>query len=326
MGKEQKPQDLKNILKEMQKDYGEGIFTYGSEEVGQLEVIPFSIPSMNRITGIGGIPKGRVTEFSGMDGCFKSTFCLDLVAECQKSGGTAAYVDAEYSYSPEYGEVLGVNNETLLLFHPASAEEAFSIIERLVDSGQVDLIVLDSTTSLSPSTELNNEFGTANMGVMARLNGQFFRKITAKVGKSNTALVLIAQLRESLGGYVPMKVVPGGNATRFYASLRFEISKSAIKEGTDVMGVTLKVKCIKNKLSVPFKTTEVEAMFGIGIDKLKDLINEAIHFGIISKGGAGWLTYGESKVQGVDNFKQLLQDNEEFKEAIINQIKEKYGN
>lgn len=322
MAKKEKQEktSLNDVLLGITKDFGEGIISKGSEEIGQLEIIPFSISSMNRITGIGGIPKGRITEFHGMDGTFKTTFCLDLLSECQKSGGTVAFIDAEYSFSPEYAEILGVNNNNLILIHPSSAEEAFSVIEKLVDSGEVDAIVLDSIASLSPSTELANDFGASNMGVMARLMGQFFRKITAKAGKTNTALIFINQLREMLGGYVPMKTTPAGNAIKFYASMRFEITKSVIKEGTDIKGVNLKVKCIKNKLSTPFLTTEIEAIYGKGIDKLKDLINECILSGIIKSGGAGWLTYEEIKIQGVDKFKQFILDNPEFENEIKNKI------
>ena len=319
MAKKEK-QSLQDVLLGIQKDFGEGILTSAIEEMGQLEVIPFSIPSMNRITGIGGIGKGRITEFHGMDGTFKTTFCLDLISQCQKMGGTAAFIDAEYSFSAEYAEVLGVDNEKLILIHPSSAEEAFTIIEKLVDSGQVDLIVLDSIASLSPSTELANDFGASNMGVMARLMGQFFRKITAKAGKTNTALVFINQLREMLGGYVPMKTTPAGNAIKFYASMRFEITKSAIKNGTDTIGVNLKVKCVKNKLAKPFLITEVEAMYGQGINIQKDVVNEAIESGVIQKGGA-WLTYENEKYQGYDTFVKLLKDNPEFEQALITKIK-----
>lgn len=323
MAKAEKIEDLKETIKSIEKDFGAGIISYGKDEIGTLEVIPFSIISMNRITGIGGIPKGRITDFHGMDGTFKTTFCLDLIAQCQKSGGTCALIDAEYAFSPEYAEGLGVDIDSLILVHPSSAEEAYTILEKLVDTKEVDLIVLDSTTSLSPNAELLNDFGASNMGVMARLSGQFYRKLTAKLGKSNTALVLVGQLREVLGGYVPMKAVPGGNAIKFFASMRFEVSKSQIKDGTSVIGITLKVKNVKNKLAIPYLMTEVEAIYGYGIDKQKDLINEAILYGMIKAGGAGWLTLPNGiKLQGVDNVKKYLIDNDVYLSALEQKIKE----
>jgi recombination protein RecA len=308
---EKKVDDLKSILSKIEKDYGEGIYSYAGTDKGTLEVIPLSIPSVNYITGIGGLPKGRIVEFHGMDGTFKTTLAMDAIVQCQKAGGTCAFVDAEYSFSPEYAENLGVDVDALIMIHPASAEEAFNVMERLISSNQVDLIVLDSIAALSPSAELANEFGASNMGVMARLMGQMFRKLVAKVGKSNTCMIFINQLREQLGSYVPTKTTPGGNALRFYASMRFEISKTLTKEGGDVKGVTLRIKCVKNKLAKPFLTTELEAIYGQGIDRIKDLINMAIAYGFVTKGGA-WITYNGEKYQGYDSFKKMLLDNEEF--------------
>ncbi len=312
-----------DVVIEMNKEFEEGVFSYGNEEIGNLGVIPFGILSLDGITGIGGIAKGRISEIHGMDGSFKTTLALHLIVECQKTGGTCAFIDAEYAYLPEYAEKIGVDNDKLILVHPASAEEAYKAIEKLVDSKRIDLIVLDSLAALSPVTELTNDFGSSNMGVMARLTGQFFRKITAKVGKTGTALVILNQLREQLGGYVPMKTTPGGNAVRFYASLRLEISKAAIKVGTDVKGVTLKVKTVKNKLSEPYLITELEAIFGEGINKRKDMLNVATTLDIISKSGAGWLTYKDHKIQGIDNFIKLLGDNEELQKEIEDLVKTK---
>lgn len=197
--KEEKKLDLKEIIAGISKELGEGAINYAQDEMGTLEVIPFSIPSVNKITGIGGVARGRLTEFHGMDGTFKTTFTLDLIKNAQKLGITCAFIDAEFSYSPEYAERLGVNNETLILVKPNSAEEAFGVIEKLIDSGQVGCIVLDSIAALSPETELENEFGKSNIGVMARLMNQALRKLTAKAGKNNVALVFINQLREMLG-------------------------------------------------------------------------------------------------------------------------------
>lgn len=321
--KEEKKLDLKEIIAEMQKDLGEGAITYASEELGMQGVIPFSFPSLNRITGIGGIPRGRLVEISGMDGTFKSTIVLDSIANEQKLGGTCAFIDAEFSFSPEYAEKLGVDTEKLILIHPASAEEAFGVIEKLIDSGQVSLIALDSIAALSPNTELENEFGKSNIGVMARLLNQALRKLTAKAGKTNTTLFFINQQRELLGQYIPMKTTPGGNGVRFFASMRFENNKSQIKEGTDVVGVNIKIKVTKNKLSVPYLNTELECIYGIGVDKQKDLINECSDLGIISKGGAGWFEIAGQKMQGLDKVKQFLIDNPEYEEELINKLKEK---
>ena len=318
-----KEESLQDSLNEISKEFGEGVITYASEEIGNLEVIPFGILSVDAITGIGGVPRGRVTEIHGMDGTFKTTFTLELVKQAQSQGLTCAFIDAEYSYYPEYAETIGVDNEKLILIHPASAEEALGIIDKLVETKKIDLIILDSIAALSPNAELQNVFGASNMGVMARLMGQFFRKVTAKIGKTGTTLVMLNQLREALGGYVPMKTTPAGNALRFYASLRFELSKSQIKEGTEVKGVTIKVKCVKNKLATPFLTTEVECIYGQGIDKMKDFVNMAIELDIIHKAGAGWCTYKDIKVQGVDVLTQILKDNDELRLEIEQQIKEK---
>lgn len=324
--KEEKKVELKDVLAGISKELGEGAINYAQEEMGSLEVIPFSIPSVNRITGIGGVPRGRLTEFHGMDGTFKTTFTLDLIKNAQSMGITCAFIDAEFSYSPEYAEKLGVDNSKLILVKPNSAEEAFGVMEKLIDSGQVECIVLDSIAALSPETELENEFGKSNIGVMARLMNQALRKLTAKAGKNNVALIFINQLREMLGGYVPMKTTPGGNGVRFYASMRFEISKSQVKDGTDVIGVNLKVKCVKNKLATPYLIAEVEAIYGVGIDVQKDLINECVEAGILSKAGAGWLQLAEGvKVQGLDNAKQFLIDNPEFEQELINKLKEQNG-
>lgn len=319
MAKEEK-KNLESILNSLKKDYGNEILSYGNDKVGDFGTIPFGTHSLDAITGIGGIPKGRVTELHGMDGTFKTTFTLELARECQQQNGKVAFIDAEYAFSAEYAETLGVNTEDILLIHPASAEECFSVIERLVESKEIDLIILDSLAALSPNAELANEFGSSNMGVMARLMGQFFRKVVAKIGKTGCTLVIINQLRESLGGYVPLKTTPGGNALKFFASMRFEITKSAIKEGTAVKGVNLKVKCVKNKLATPFLTTELECIYGQGIDKLKDLIEVACDKGIITKGGAGWMTYEDVKIQGADNMKIFLLENKDKLEEIKNKL------
>ena len=306
---------LDSVLKSLEKD-SPGLVTFAKELEGKLEVIPFTIPSLDAITGVGGVVKGRMTEIFGMDGTFKTTLALYAIAEAQRRGGMCAFIDAEFAFSAEYAEKIGVDIDQLILIHPSSAEEAFNVMEKLIDTKEIDLIVLDSIASLSPSTELANEFGSSNMGVMARLIGQMLRKLTAKLGKSNTALILINQLREQLGGYVPMKTTPGGNAPRFYATLRLEIKKAAIKDGKEQTGVTLTVKTVKNKLSTPFLETELEAMFGEGIDIEKDLIKTAVERGIIQKAGAGWMTYGEVKLQGLDKFKAFFSDNPEAFEDL----------
>lgn len=314
---------LADIISNLQKELGEGAISFGEEYTSQGGVIPFTIPSLNEITGIGGIPRGRLIEISGMDGTFKTTLMLDAIASEQQLGGLAAFVDAEFSFDENYATKLGVDVSKLILVHPKSAEEAFAIIEKLIDSKQVSLICLDSIAALSPETELENEFGKSNIGVMARLLNQALRKLTAKAGHTNTTLFFSNQLRELLGGYVPMKTTPGGNGVRFFASMRFENSKSHVKEGTDIVGVTIKVKCTKNKLAVPFKTTELECVYGEGIDKIKDFINICTNLGLIEKGGAGWYKIGEDvKIQGIDSLKQFLLDNPEFYESLT----EKFNN
>lgn len=311
---------LDEALKQIEKTLGEGVVTSAEDSIGKLEVCSTGIPSLDNATGIKGLPKARITEIYGMDGTFKTTVALLTIAEAQRNGDICAFVDAEFAFSPEYAAKLGVDNSKLILVHPSSAEEAFNVMEKLIETGEIGVMCLDSIASLSPSAEIANEFGSSNMGVMARLMGQMFRKLVSKLGKSNTCLILINQLREQLGGYVPMKTTPGGNAARFYASIRIEITKSQLKEGTDVKGVTLKMKTVKNKLNTPFMTTEVEAMFGEGIDVKKDIINLAISKGIISKAGAGWMSYKDVKLQGIDKFKAFFEDNPEFFEELKSQV------
>jgi recombination protein RecA len=314
--------ETKTVLssKDIQKEFGDDVITIGKDNIPDWGVISTRIPSLDAITGIGGFPKGRIIEIHGMESCFKSTVAMLTAAQYQSEGGEVVYVDAEYTFSAEYAERLGVNVENIILVHPASTEEAFKIIDRFVDTGKPYLFIVDTFTALSPETELENNFGASNMGLTARLNGQFFRKTTAKIGKTGSTLIALNQLREKLGGYVVTKTVPGGNAILFFATMRFEITKQAIKEGTDIKGVTLKVKCIKNKLAIPFLTTEFEAIFGEGIDIFKDLINVAIAKGIVNKAGAGWITYKDTKIQGVDAFKQLLLDNEELKQILEQEV------
>lgn len=314
---------MKESLEKAMKEFSEkpGLITTALEEVGELEVIPFNIPSLDNITGIGGVPRGRITEIYGMDGTFKTTFTLYLIRAAQQAGGMCVFVDAEFAFSPEYAERLGVDLGKLILVHPSSAEEAFNVIEKLTDTGEIALVVIDSIAALSPEAEQQNSFGASNMGVMARLMSQMFRKTVSKIGASNTSLVIINQLREKLGSYVPTKTTTGGNAAAFYASLRLEISKSAIKEGTDVKGVTLKVKTAKNKLSEPFKITEIEAIFGEGIDIMKDSINLGVEKGVIQKAGAGWMMYEGTKIQGAAKMKTFFEDNPEAYTEFVKKLK-----
>lgn len=316
MAENKEKKDLASVITSIQKKLGKNTIKFGSKEE-KVDVIPFSIPSMNKITGIGGIPKGRLVEFHGMDGTFKSTFALDIIKNAQAKGLVCVYVDAEYTFSAEYAEKVGVDVESLVIIQPNSAEEAFDLMEQLIDSGEIGVIVLDSLAALSPQTELENEFGKANIGVMARLVGQALRKLTGKIGKTNTALVFLNQLREQLGGYVVMKTTPGGNAVKFYASMRFECSKLQMKEGNEVIGANIKVKVVKNKLAIPFKTTELEVVYGEGFNIDADLIEQLIEENIIEKAGAGWITIEGQKFQGIDKVVNFLNDNLELKEKLI---------
>ena len=323
MAKEKKEETkgLQSTIDKLNKDFGGGIVTKGSEKLGLQGIIPFGILSLDKITDIGGIPRGRVVEIHGMDGTFKTTFALLAIAEEQKKGGVCVFIDAEYSFSAEYAMSLGVDIDALILGHPESMEKAYEMIDRFSTSGEVTLIVLDSMTSLSPETELANDYGASNMGVASRINGQFFRKVTNKLGTNNCTLIVLNQLREKLGGYVVTKTVPGGNAILFFASMRLEISKSQIKKDDQIVGITLKIRVIKNKLGVPYQTTELDVIFGQGIDRIKDLIGPAVELGFISKGGAGWYKINEDlKIQGDENLKKHFLDNPEFMEELTNRI------
>jgi recombination protein RecA len=316
--------ELQDTIKELNKDYGENFITNGSDDSVITGVIPFNIPSLDFITQIGGVPRGRVIEFSGMDGTHKTYLNLCLIASEQQLGGICALVNAEFSFDPIFAASLGVDLNKLILVHPDSTEQAFNALERLAASGKVSLIVVDSFTALSPETEKANDFGASNMGVAARLNSQLFRKIVSKLSKSGTTLSIINQLREKLGGYVVTKTVPGGNALLFYASMRFECKKSKIEGDTEHKGINLEVKTIKNKFGIPYLKAEFEIIFGEGIDIIKDLINVAINLEIFEKKNAGWIVLTpELKLQGVESVKQHLLDNPEFMEVIESQIKQK---
>lgn len=323
MAKEKKEKsELQDVIKNLNKDFGDGFITNGSHESNVIGVIPFNLLSLDMITQIGGVPRGRVIEFSGMDGSHKTYLNYLLVASEQSIGGICALVNAEYSFDPVFAESLGVDVDKLIVVNPSSTEQAFNAIEQLASSGEITLIVVDSFTALSPETEQSNDFGASNIGVAARLNSQLFRKIVSKLSKTNTTLCVINQLREKLGSYVPTKTVPGGNAILFYASMRFECSKSKIEGDKDNKGINLKVKIIKNKLGIPYLITEFEIIFGEGIDKIKDLIRIALDLGIFTKQGAGWITLTpELKLQGEDKVKQHLLDNPEYAQAIEQQIK-----
>lgn len=310
---------LDDLFKDITKEEGEGVIAYAKEEVGNVEYSSFGIKSLDSITG-GGIPKGRIVEIFGPDGSYKTTIALMGLAEAQKSGVRCAFINAEFTFDNVYAESLGVNTDDLIIVNTSTTEKVFDIAMRLIDTGEVGLIVIDSVASLVPKAENEGDFGASNMGVAARLMGQLYRKITEKLNKNNCSLILINQLRDKLGGYVVTKTTPGGNATAFYATLRLDIKKAAIKKGDDVVGVKLTIKTMKNKLGTPFLTTEVDTIYGEGVDIVKDILGVAVDKGVIEKGGAGWLTYNGTKVQGLDNFKQLCKDNPELLEEIKSKI------
>ncbi|MCI6542852.1 MAG: recombinase RecA [Firmicutes bacterium] len=323
--------NLDLAISQIEKQFGKGaIMKLGDAPIQKVDVIPTGCLSLDMALGIGGVPKGRIIEIYGPESSGKTTVSLHILAECQKQGGTAAFIDAEHALDPSYAEKLGVNISELYVSQPDNGEQALEICEALVKSGAVDLVVIDSVAALTPKAEINGDMGDSHMGLQARLMSQALRKITAITSKSNTCIIFINQLREKLNtmgfGGTP-ETTTGGKALKFYASLRLDVRKiESIKDSSNqVIASRTKVKVVKNKLAPPFKTAEFEIVFGKGISKEGDLLDLAVEKDIIQKTGS-WYSYGGNKIgQGRESAKSFLLNNPEIMDEVETKVKESLG-
>ena len=310
---QQKEKTLDLAISQIEKQFGQGsIMRMGEDTIVKIEGIPTGSISLDAALGIGGIPQGRITEVYGPESSGKTTLTLHIIAEAQKSGGLAAFIDAEHAMDPEYAKKLGVDTDNLLISQPDTGEQALDITETLVRSGALDVIVIDSVAALVPKAELDGDMGDSHMGLQARLMSQALRKLTGTVSKSRTSVIFINQIRHKIGVmFGSPETTTGGNALKFYASVRLDIRRiGQIKEGDQVVGNRTRVKVVKNKVAPPFKNTEFDIMYGEGISYEGDLLDLAVQADIVNKMGA-WYSFNKEKIgQGKENAKRYLQDNE----------------
>ena len=310
---------LRAAMDKIEKNYGKGsIMKLGDESVENIEVIPTGSIALNAALGVGGYPKGRVIEIYGPESSGKTTLAIHAIAEAQKNGGIAAFIDAEHAFDRFYAEKLGVDVENLWISQPDNGEQALEIAEQLIRSSAVDIIVIDSVAALTPKAEIEGDMGDNKVGLQARLMSQALRKLTAAVSKTRTTCIFINQLREKIGVmFGNPETTTGGNALKFYASVRLDIRGSqAIKNGDEVIGKQTKVKVVKNKVAPPFRRAEFDIMFGEGISRAGEIIDLGAELGIIKKSGS-WFSYNETKIaQGRDAAKQVILDNPELAEEL----------
>ena len=311
---------------QIEKQFGKGsIMTFDSNAVTEVEVIPTGSLGLDIALGIKGYPKGRIVEIYGPESSGKTTLTLHAIANAQKAGGICAFIDAEHALDAKYAEKLGVNLNDLLISQPDTGEQALEIVEQLVNSGAIDLIVVDSVAALTPKAEIEGDMGDSHMGLQARLMSQALRKLTATVKKTNCTIIFINQLRMKIGVmFGSPETTTGGNALKFYASIRLDIRRTGtIKKGEDSIGNETKVKVVKNKLAPPFKQAEFDIMFGEGISKSGEIIDTAVNYNILDKSGA-WYSYkGEKIGQGRDNVKEYLRSSPELMADLESQIHQK---
>ncbi len=324
----EKNKALDMAILQIEKDHGKGaIMRFGEVKVQDVKAISTGAISVDIATGIGGVPRGRIIEVYGPESSGKTTLTLHIVAEAQKAGGPAVFIDAEHAMDPVYARKLGVNVDELLISQPDSAEEALQIADTLIRSGAIDVLVVDSVAALAPRAELEGEMGDAHVGLQARLMSQALRKLTALLSKSHTSAIFINQIREKIGVmFGNPETTPGGRALKFYASMRLEVRRTeSIKVGDQNIGNRVKVKVVKNKTAQPFKEGLFDIIFGEGISKEGSLLDVGVEKEIVDKSGT-WLSYGENKMgQGRDAAKQFLKDHPEVAKDIEKKIKEKTG-
>ena len=321
--KEDKKTALDGALKQIEKKYGAGaVMRLGQTKTLNVDAIPTGSMTLDMALGIGGVPRGRIVEIYGPESSGKTTVALSIVAQAQKAGGEAAFIDVEHALDPVYAQALGVNIDDLLVSQPDSGEQALEIAEALIRSGAIDVIVLDSIAAMTTRAEIDGEMGDLHVGQLARLMSQAMRKLTAAISKSNCVAIFINQIREKIGVmYGNPETTPGGRALKFYSSVRIEVRKGeVIKSGTDVIGACTRCKIVKNKVAPPFKECEFDLMYGSGISRTGEVLDLAVDLDIIKKGGS-WFSYNDQKLgQGRGNVKELLQNDEKLMKEIEEQI------
>ena len=306
---------LQLAMEKLDKDYGKGtIMRMGDSKVEEVAVIPTGSVGLNIALGVGGYPRGRVIEIYGPESSGKTTLAIHAIAEAQKAGGIAAFIDAEHAFDRYYAEKLGVNTNELLISRPDNGEQALEIADQLIRSAAVDIVVIDSVAALTPKAELEGDMGDSRMGLQARLMSQALRKLTANISKTNTTCIFINQLREKIGVmFGNPETTTGGNALKFYASVRLDIRRiGQLKDGEDATGNQVRVKVVKNKVAPPFRKAEFDIMFGEGISRTGEIVDMGVEYNVIKKSGS-WFSYGDSKLaQGRDATKNLIKDNPEL--------------
>ena len=325
--KSMRMKSLEIALDQIEKEHGKGsIMRLGDKPISKLVAISTGAISLDAALGIGGVPRGRVTEIFGPEASGKTTVCLHVIAEAQKNGGLAAFIDTEHALDTNYAKKLGVDVSNLLISQPEYGEQALEICETLVRSNALDVIVIDSVAALTPRAEIEGEMGDSVMGMQARLMSQALRKLTAAVSKSKVSLIFTNQLREKIGVmFGSPETTTGGKALKFYSSIRMDIRRiGAIKDGAEVIGNRTKVKIVKNKVAPPFKIVEFDILYNEGISKIGDIIDLAVDNNIIKKGGA-WFTYGDNRVQGRDGLKRLLNEDRELLKKLFKEVKSAIG-
>jgi recombination protein RecA len=316
---------LEVTLGKIEKDFGKGtIMKLGDHAIENIQIISTGSIGLDAALGIGGFPRGRVIEIYGPEASGKTTLAMHAIAEAQKNGGIAAIIDAEHTFDRNYAEKLGIDVENLLISQPDNGEQALEITDNLIRSGALDIVVIDSVAALTPKAEIEGEMGDSKMGLQARLMSQALRKLTANISKTNTSCVFINQLREKIGVmFGNPETTTGGNALKFYASVRVDIRRTAqLKEGEEIVGNRTRVKIVKNKLAPPFRKADFDILYGEGISQLGEVVDLGTDFNIIKKSGS-WFSYGDTKIgQGRDAVKQILKDNPELYEELKAKVQE----
>lgn len=324
---EQKKQALKVALGQIEKQFGKGsvMFLGDEESRTDIEVVSTGSLSLDIALGIGGLPRGRVIEVYGPESSGKTTLALHVIAEAQKLGGTAAFIDAEHALDPTYAKKLGVNTDELLISQPDTGEQALEITDMLVRSGSVDVVVIDSVAALTPKAEIEGEMGASHMGLQARLMSQALRKLTSNIQRTNTMVIFINQLRMKIGVmFGNPETTTGGNALKFYASVRLDIRRiGAIKKGDEVLGNETRVKVLKNKVAPPFKKAEFQILYNQGISRESEVIDLGVELGFVEKAGAWYSVDGERIGQGKDNARDYLKEHSEMSQMLEEKIREK---
>jgi recombination protein RecA len=318
---------LQLTMDKIEKSYGKGsIMRLGDQAVDDVPTIPSGSIGLDIAMGVGGYPKGRIIEIYGPESSGKTTLAIHAIAESQKQGGIAAIIDAEHAFDPTYAQKLGVNIDELLISQPDNGEQALEIADSLIRSGAIDIIVIDSVAALTPKAEIEGEMGDSKMGLQARLMSQALRKLTANISKTKTCVIFINQLREKIGVmFGNPETTTGGNALKFYASVRLDIRKMGqLKDGEEIQGSHTRVKVVKNKVAPPFRKAEFDIMYGEGISKIGEIIDLGVELNIIKKAGS-WFSYGETKLgQGREGVKNLIKDNPELLEELESKILANY--